>query len=197
MTHVMVDIEAMSSSADAAVSSIGMVVFDPTLGVREGEKMPTDPATTFYVNVDLQSAIDEGFAVSGKTVYWWLGREGKRSPSSTAVQALWNPSPVPIRAAFASLRKWWKTLPAGNNYLWSHATYDAAVLEYSFERLDGKPPWGYQHARDMRTIIHMAYGDERIPAPPKDAPEGHTALYDAWRQTIMVRRCYQKLGLHT
>ena len=58
--NVMVDLETMSSRADASICSIGAVKF-------EGKEI----LDTFYCTVDLKSCKDAGLRVSMDTVEWW------------------------------------------------------------------------------------------------------------------------------
>jgi hypothetical protein len=178
--HVSVDLETASSEPNAAILAIGAVPFD-----LEGDLRKEYPKEIgFYVNVDLQSCIDEGLHVSGSTFRWWLQQ------SVEARGALEAPAPVALAIALMRFGGWIDQL-GPDVRLWSHATFDAPILSHAYSVTGEKQPWKFWDARDIRTIVDLAYGSERVPDVP-DAYK-HNALWDAYRQGIMVQQCWQKI----
>jgi len=61
--HIMIDLETMGTRPDAPIIAIGAVSFD----------VDTDWVwRTFYVNIDLQSAVSAGAKIDPSTVMWWM-----------------------------------------------------------------------------------------------------------------------------
>ena len=56
----MIDLETMSTSANAAIVAIGACTFDRDFGVDD----------KFYVSVDLETCIKKGFGIDGSTIMW-------------------------------------------------------------------------------------------------------------------------------
>ena len=64
MTHIMLDLETMGNSSNAAITAIGAVKFDIANGITD----------SFYLKVDLESAVALGGKMDPSTVIWWLGQ---------------------------------------------------------------------------------------------------------------------------
>lgn len=144
MKHVMVDLETLATSGDAAIISIGAVAFDPDTG-ELGE--------TFKVNVDGASSQAAGGHVDAKTVAWWFGQ------SAEARAHLNDPAPVSIKAALEAFSAFcWSNL-GPEFYLWGNgATFDNTVLRTAYERLglpDLPAPWRYTRDMCYRTVKNL------------------------------------------
>ena len=61
----MIDLETLSTAADAAILSIGIQPFDP-----RGEGI--DPAAGLVIHVDLQACMNAGLRVDASTIMWWM-----------------------------------------------------------------------------------------------------------------------------
>ena len=70
--NVMLDLETLSTSTDAAVIAIGAVAFDENA-------VHTDES--FYVAIDLNDAIYHGH-VSGDTLKWWMWQSSEAKKAS-------------------------------------------------------------------------------------------------------------------
>ena len=141
MLNVMLDIETMSNTPNAAIVSIGAVEFD-FVTKRLGEE--------FYVTIDLASAVGSGGEMNGSTVVWWLKQtEAARSlffePSQHIVDAL-NQFSVWMqhRGDKGDIRVW------GNG-----AAFDNVILVAAYNRLGLEPPWKFWNDRCYRTIKNM------------------------------------------
>lgn len=66
--HVMLDLETVGTSSQAAIIAIGACKFSLANGVKEDD---------FYEVIDLQSSIDAGLKVDGSTVNWWMNQDDK------------------------------------------------------------------------------------------------------------------------
>lgn len=194
----MIDLETMSSNMDAAIASIGAVVFDPSgplLDIKNlDEQWPNalEP-TYFYVNVDLKSCLAVGLKADADTIYWWL------SQSDEARKALKDPPPIKLSVALGQLKQWLSVYKV--QHIWAHANFDLSILHTAYIKIgEHRVPWSYFNARDVRTIYALAFGPDTVPGVPISGK--HNALYDAVRQAIGVQTCWKKLNdihgsLHT
>lgn len=190
-THVMIDLETMANTSDAAIVAIGAVRFEPL-----GPQLPEPPAIPtnemgfgvtspyFYANVKLESSMFHGLHVNADTIMWWL----KQAPA--AREQLLKPNPLGLSVALQEFNIWYGMNPMIP--VWSHATFDFPILANAY-RMAGEMdmPCKYVAARDVRTIYDLAYPGNLVPAISVE--NKHNALWDAWRQAIGVQSCYQKL----
>ena len=65
-TDIMIDLETLATSSDAAILTIGAVKFDPL-----DYNVEFDDSDKFYVKVDLDSCNDINLTVSEDTINWW------------------------------------------------------------------------------------------------------------------------------
>ena len=159
---VMVDIEAMSLSANAAILSIGAVVFDVGSGVT---------GSTFEVGIDPVSAECSGGHVCADTMRFWAteakdaARWAAFSGTNTHIDGL---------ILFAT---WLESLSGGDKKsirLWANGPdYDLVIMTnaYRRERLD--IPWRFRNQRCYRTMRAM------LPAIDLPGYGSHNALQDA------------------
>jgi hypothetical protein len=171
VNHVMIDMETMGTDSNAALLSLGGVVFDPC---GQGGK------DTFYQNIELQSCLDAGLRVRAETVYWWLTKpEGARA----ALQK----DRVPLSDALNDFSEWFRK--SGASKIWSHgATFDIVVLDSAYRALGRPLPFDFRNARDTRTLFDLAglkYSQSEVSA--------HQALQDAQRQAEFVQNAYRVL----
>ena len=132
--HVMLDLETMGTRPNAPIIAIGAVPFD-TKGVYPG----------FYVNIDLESAVNEGHAVvDPKTVLWWMEQSGEARSSLRNDKKL-------IHTALYQFRDWLKTIELEG--VWGNgASFDNVILTETYRRLDMTPPWPFWMDRCYRTM---------------------------------------------
>ena len=159
MTHIMLDLETMGNSSNAAIVAIGAVKFDAANGITD----------SFYQKVDLESAVDNGGIMDPSTVIWWLGQ------NDAARKEMQAPG-VPIAAALGSFHSW-----AGVNVdvrVWGNgAAFDNVILTNAYKNAGFPAPWRHWNDRCYRTIKAM------YPDVPKVLPTvAHHALADAEAQ---------------
>ena len=174
--HVMLDIETMSSNSNAALAQIGACVFS----VHDGSI-----SSEFKCNVSVGDCRELGMHVDPNTEKWW----SQQDPAAIA-SIMAEPRETP-RVALASFRAWY---PPGA-VVWSHATFDAVIMQNAYARLDWKCPWHFRDARDLRTITGLfAFGGRKVPAELWER-EGvhHDALHNARYQVKIAS--YQIRGI--
>lgn len=176
--HLMMDLETLSTAADAAIAQIGLVPFqlDGSDPLEEG----------LLVNVDPQSCIDLGLRVDWPTTHWWmmqsrearasLPRPGEGLPLSEGLDA--------VDAYVAGLAE----RHHGKLHVWSNgATFDIPILGHAYRVLRRREPWSYSSARDTRTLAMLALNAIR-PEPKVK----HNALDDAVAQVLWVQNMWRE-----
>lgn len=169
--HVMVDIETMSTRNNAAILSIGAVIFDT-------EKITDE----FYINVDLATSVEAGLHICPNTIMFWMEQ------SDAARSALVSEG-VTLHQAL----KKFKTFVGVNPHIWGNgATFDPVILENAYHAIGEKAPWKYSKARCYRTLAALApyVVKERVGAH-------HNALDDAKTQAMHLIKILEakQLGL--
>lgn len=177
----MVDIETMGTSPKAAILSIGACFFD--LGAEPGEV-----ASTFSVNISLESNYRAARAIEPSTVLWWL------SQSKEAQNAFLEGPHKALRAALTEFSAWHQALSPVPHRIWAKdMDFDVVILRNAFEHENIVFPFKYFMSRSVRTILDLAFGDE-IPAPPNPGV-AHSATDDAVKQAALVQAAYRQLSV--
>lgn len=167
----MVDLETLATSPDAAILTIGAVLFDP-YSTRVYDK--------FYVRVDLESVTALDMKIDDATIEWW----GKQSAAAQE-EAFGEDNRVPIQEAIEKFHKFaWNS-----EAFWSHGSiFDINILDTYYRKLGKAPPWNYWQVRDTRTVFDLGFDPEL----PKVT--AHNALEDANAQAIGVQTVMRKIG---
>ena len=185
MLNLMLDLEAFGPRPRGLVVSVGAVVFDDELPpdncVLEGE------TNRFYGVLDYQDARDARFEVSGETMAWWA----TQGPAFAQLMQEMSTRGERIDALFGRLATWlarFKDTPIRH---WSNApSYDAVMLENTFQALGLESPLPYKTERDYRTMMELAHGAVRPDVPASGV---HNALFDAIEQAKLATAALQKL----
>jgi hypothetical protein len=169
----MVDLETMSTRTNAAIASIGAVIFNPLDNTL-------DNCPTFYQVVCLESNDKDGRHFSGSTISWWLKQ-------SEAARAALLTDSLPLHTSLMRLN----VFIAQHRPLlvWANSpSFDCAILKGAYAHHHMTWPFDYWKERDLRTLKDIAY-------PNGDAPKcqrgvAHGALDDALAQAELVQRCH-------
>lgn len=175
MDHIMLDLETMSTEANAAIIAIiaiGAVKFDPELGVLGQE---------FYCTVDLASSMNRGGSVSSSTILWWLQQ------SDEARKKVTEPGQDLLEALFA-----FRTFVGNDNpyvCMWGNgAAFDNVVLATAYKRVGITPPWRFYNDRCYRTLKNL------FPAVPMErVGTHHNALDDAKSQALHTIAIFKEM----
>jgi len=137
MMHVMIDLETMGTRPNAPIIAIGAVTFDANATYDE-----------FYVNIDLESAVNDGHAVvDPKTVLWWMEQSGEARSSLRSDKKK-------VLTALYEFRDWLK--PDQPEGVWGNgASFDNVILSETYRRLNLTPPWPFWADRCYRTMKNM------------------------------------------
>ena len=168
--HCMIDLETLSTNLNAAILTLGAVIFDP---------FTNDPMQELYIRIKLEEQEELGAEIDPNTIEWW----SKQQPEIIE-EAFGEENRITIQEAMSQFHKFaWNC-----DKFWSHgATYDLIILQLMFKQVVLAYPWSYYDMRDTRTLFDLA--DAEMPQAQK-----HNALEDAKRQAIGVRNVYKKLG---
>jgi exodeoxyribonuclease VIII len=169
--HLMVDLETLATSPDAAILTIGAVLFDP-YSTRIYDKL--------YMRVDLDSTTALGMKIDDSTIEWW-----SKQSAAAQEEAFSEENRIPITEAIEKFHKFaWNS-----EAFWSHGSiFDINILDTYYRALKKAPPWNYWQVRDTRTVFDLGYDPEL----PKVT--AHNALEDANAQAIGVQTIMRKIG---
>ena len=178
LSDIMIDLETLATSPNAAVLTIGAVKFDPF-------NIETDNPTCekLYIKVDLDSCDALGLDVSEDTLEWWSQQSKEAQEEAFSTEGR-----IEIREAFNQLYKFsW-----GAKRVWSHgASFDTVICENIFRKLNKAVPWKFWEVRCTRTLFDIGIDPQRPPVLK------HHALEDAWNQAVGVQNVFQRLRSST
>lgn len=183
-SHVMLDLETLSTRTNAAVIQIAAVAFD----IETGELGPRFNA---YINESALVGAKVGH-IDISTVAWWM----QQAPAAALGAKLASEDDSrTLGKALLDFEAWFLAL-AGTDAtvgddavneirLWAKGLKDMCWLEAAYERTDlGEVPWYYRAPRDMRTLFAVAPGGQ--PDLPRDEARKHDAVYDCEYQIAQV-----------
>ena len=174
MKNVMIDLETMGQSPDAAIVAIGAVAFTTSRG----------DLMQFYRVVNLASSMAAGGQVDASTVMWWL-RQDER-----ARQALGERT-VSINEALGEFSRWFGLAGGKDTLVWGNgADFDLVVLGQAYRRLAIAPPWSFRNHRCFRTLRAL-----RPDVEYKRPVDAHNALADARSQAEHACRILEAMGV--
>jgi hypothetical protein len=140
MTHIMVDLETLSTRYNAAILAIGAVKFSP-------ERRCYD---NFYQAVKTPPEV-EGFHISSDTLHWWTQQSEK------AREVFTDPDAVDITLALKGFSVWaLQDTDPKDIKLWGNgASFDNAILSTAYELCDVVQPWKFYNDRCYRTVKNL------------------------------------------
>jgi hypothetical protein len=177
--HIMLDLETLASTEDAAIIQIAAVAFDPVSG---------EIASEFSVHVRHPSGrIDPG------TVFWWMQQAAAPTVAKACEASTYDTKGALV--AFAS----WVVGQGEIGGVWSFpASFDLPVLSSAYARENAGPkPWHYRAERCARTVLALAgfKGKDRPDVPAPEGYQAHDALSDCRMQVRWLIAAAQKAGV--
>lgn len=137
MKDLMIDIETMGNTHNAAMLQIAGVFFDRTT---------KELGDSFCQEIDLQSCLDLGFEENESTRQWW-------SEQNPEVLKNILSNGLPVHEVINNFYKFIK--PTKDLIVWSHATFDFVIVQNYLKILNiGYLP--YRGARDIRTLVDLS-----------------------------------------
>lgn len=173
-TDIMIDLETLATSPDAAVLTIGAIKFDPF-----GDDVREPNCDKFYVKVELDSCDRIGLVINEDTINWWANQSKESQEEAFSAEGR-----IDIVDAMNQLYKFcW-----GAKRVWSHgAGFDVIICEHIFKKINKAVPWNFWQVRCTRTLFDIGIDPQRPPVLK------HHALEDAWNQAVGVQNVFKKL----
>lgn len=183
-THVMLDLETMGNTSNAAIVSIGAVVFSPVTG---------ELGADFEVVVNLNSSAYYS-DIDASTVTWWL----TQSEEARSIFSRETPKSS-LKDALLELNQWFTGLgDAKDIQVWGNGSgFDNVILMNAFKATRIKPNFMHWNDRDVRTIVEMGRSILGIDPKTTFIRQGvhHSALDDAKFQAKYVSEIWQKFHM--
>lgn len=164
--NLMVDLETMATTTDAAILSIGWASFTKTEGVLQSGQ----------INIRSLDNLHHGRRFDPDTVAWWF------SQPAPAIVSLVDPEPLTLAPALERL----EALVTRHKWVWAKPPqFDLAILQNAYDNvLQRKQPWPHRCERDARTLLALG----KVLDVPIPEPSGvrHCAQSDAINQAAAV-----------
>lgn len=176
--HVMLDLETVASTSDAAILSIGVVAFDPhssALGSR------------FYEVLDVERQLKQyGRKMSFATMRWWMGQSVEAR--TVFIQDHFDS----VEGSLCNLSNWLSSNePEG---VWGNGSdFDNVITLNLFDEVGVARPWSHSKNRCFRTLKNLKLPKEFI-QPVREGTH-HNALDDAIYQAQYLQAIVKALGL--
>jgi hypothetical protein len=182
--RVMIDLETMAVTKDAAIIQLGAVVFHPTTPEYMGPLVEC-VGERFGVNITLESCLAAGLMTDESTTAWWERPEQIEAFRTTQEQSM------PLREALIEFRKWCLADTDPENIEpWANGTsFDLAILETAYRKLGIPMPWRFFNERDYRTMKSLWRDVKR---PEFDGVK-HNATDDAVNQAVHMLAIIQHI----
>ena len=170
--HLMIDLETIATTPNAAVLTIGACLFDPR---------STDVHSTFYERIKLESQESYGRVINDETLAWWSQQDKQIQEDAFGE----GDDRIDLKDAMKKLYQF----GLGTSNVWSHGSiFDVVIIEDICRSFQQAVPWKFWEVRDTRTLFDLAKVDVRI--------EGkHNALTDAVAQSKAVQQAYKILSI--
>lgn len=171
MTKIMLDLETLGLSNNAAILTIGAVAFDQDQVLN-----------TFYRQVSLTSSIAAGLTVDASTLQFWMSQ-----PEDARKQAFGGLTPLYVVLQDLST---WIHSQKDIAEVWSNGAVDIVWLKSAWESVKkihdksfSDQFFPYYMERDFRTAKALL---PKVEIP--DEPIAHHAMYDArWQANYLIK----------
>ena len=132
----MLDIETLGTQSNSVIISIGAVRFNLETG-ETGEE--------FYKNIDIDTCLDMGLKVSGKTIQWWLSQSGSARDALKKDQG-------GLHSVLFHLSEFINE----KDYVWGNsARFDLGLLSDAYNKINVNIPWDFRNELDVRTLVYL------------------------------------------
>lgn len=176
-THVMLDLETLSTRNNAHIVSIGAVLFNPH---TEDEMAP------FYMVCKNEQ--QEGADIDPDTVAWWATQNDQvRSVFTDA-------NMTSLSTMLIEFRDWVGAKTSKIEGMWGNGSdFDNVILGNAYQRWGLRPPWSFGRNRCFRTMKNIALPNTFV--APVPAGTHHNALDDATYQAHYLRAIVKALNI--
>lgn len=138
MNNIMLDLETMGISSDAAIIAIGACRFDIEKKEVSGN--------TFFTVVDLQSSVDLGMTLDASTVMWWMNQ-------SDDARKVFKRKGISLPSALVAFQQWVdeESLHPDVTMWGNGAAFDNVILANAYKKAGIIQPWHFWNDRCYRT----------------------------------------------
>lgn len=177
----MIDLETMSTASNAAIISIGAVLFNEHNGI----------GVKFERRVSLDSSMKCGLDVSASTIEWWMQQ-------SEEARKVFKQSGYDLGKGLLDFTNWLQQAccEPSNTILWGNGSdFDNVILADAYKACSLIQPWDFRNNRCYRTIKQIG-AKQGILLPTTGIK--HNALDDACNQAlhlIAISKANPSLGL--
>lgn len=172
--NYMIDIEALGTSRNCVIVSVGIVKFKIRTGEIFDEK---------YWELGLGEQQRKGRSIDSSTVMWWANQ------SPNTLKALSGKNRIPI----ADFIREFNHFIQDKGFYWAKGTnYDLEIITDLYRLYEQQPPFRYSKWSDARPYYNLAK-QLRI-LPNIDREDAHNALEDAKFQTQVVCTVYKTIS---
>ena len=180
-THLMVDLETLSTAPDAAILSIGAVAMDSQF----------NQIAKFYTPINLADAIKIGMRIDASTIMWWMGQsEEARERLCKDQHGILQPSTT-VAYALARFNQFIVGNMEDDYQIWANGPeYDVVVLTSALLKCNMALPWKFYNVRSYRELRYL-YPDV---AKPESTGTQHNALDDAKWQAAHLKLIMEERG---
>ena len=176
LNNVMVDLETLGTTADAAIISIGAVRFD-----LESDEIDDNG---FYASISIESNAVFKRTISEDTLKWWMQQ-------SKEAQVVFTEPKVSLYAALVDFSDWIKSFETADVFMWSNgADFDLPMLIHAYDQAIVEPPWKFYNNRCFRTYKNLPGAKDIRGGKPGIK---HNALADAIYQAQTLQLIHRKL----
>lgn len=138
MMNIMLDIETLGTAANSIILSLAAVKFE----------FGSDKTEVYSVNIDPKTSKKYGMISNPATIQWW------KEQKPEALKAFMT-NQISIEEALDGFTEFvgpkWK-----DTVFWANGiSFDAPILDWSYNATGRTPPWKYWNQRDARTIYAL------------------------------------------
>lgn len=176
MKHWMLDMETLGNQLHPIpVVQIGLIDFN----VKTGEAN-----SVHDWKLDLTSQLNFFGAVpSDSTIRWWMTQEQEAREA-----VFYHGERVSIEKAMEEIGN----LITGDDRIWSHAQFDAAILMDWMARTDTNHRISYRNLSDLRTIRYLFDPLGKVAGDTPSVTPKHEAISDCKWQAMWLAECIRR-----
>ena len=174
---IMVDLETLATSPNAAVLTIAGIRFNFSRDYRSINS-PYE-LDYFYCRVDTESQPNRH--IDDETVAWWANQD-----EDVKIEAFSPEDRLSLQDAMLAFNHW----ASGADRYWANgAAFDFPILDTCNAELGFTSPWKYWQAMDARTVYKLC------PVHFSPTQLKHHALYDCLNQIQKLNDCLLRLKI--
>ena len=182
-TDLMIDLETLATSNDAAIVTMAAIRFDPHADYSKIKVEDLPPNQVMYKRIDLDSCTALGCKVNEETIKWWATQSKEAQD-----EAFGDHQRTGVMDAIKQLNKF----SVGVDEFWCQGPlFDYAILQHLYKQMETPVPWNYWQIRDSRTVFNMMPQDPR----KNMQTDLHNALADCYYQAKCLQKVYKHFGV--